>query len=288
MALHLLNVCVDGLLLGGLYSLFALGLSFSVGVIKLVNIAHGDMIVLASFGLFYLTQPLGLPLPLAFAIAASIAFALGYALQRALLQQVMAKGLLPALLVTFGLSVITQNGLLEAFGADTRSIPGGPLQTAAVKLSADFYLGVLPTLTLVAAIAAIFTLDFLIFHTRFGARLRAIADSPETAALIGLPVRHIFALALGLVAVTICVAALFLGLRMNFDPMSGPSRMIVAFESIVLGGLGNLWGILAGAVILGLAQSIGADFDIRLQVLAGHLVFLTVLLIRPQGIFRQA
>jgi len=285
---QILNVALQGVLLGGLYALFALGLSLSVGVIKLVNIAHGDLIVLISFALFYLTQPLGLPLPAAILIVLPLAFGIGYVLQVGLLQRVMTKGLLPPLLVTFGLSVIIQNGLLETFGADTRSIPGGALQTAAIRLSDQIYLGVLPTLTLVVAVACIYSLDLLIYRSRFGARLRAVADSPDTARLIGLPVNRIYATALGLVGITICAAALFLGLRMNFDPLSGPSRLIVAFEVIVLGGIGNLWGILAGAVLLGLAQSIGAEFDIRLQLLSGHLVFLLVLLIRPEGIFKQA
>jgi branched-chain amino acid transport system permease protein len=228
-----------------------------------------------------------MPLPIAILIVLPLAFAVGYLLQAGLLRRVMTKGLLPPLLVTFGLSVIIQNGLLEAFGADTRSIPGGALQTAAIKLSDEIFLGVLPALTLVVAVACIYLLDRVIYRSRFGARLRAVADSPDTARLIGLPVNRIYATALGLVGTTICVAALFLGLRTNFDPLSGPSRLIVAFEVIVLGGIGNLWGILAGAVLLGLAQSIGAEFDIRLQLLSGHLVFLLVLLIRPEGIFKQ-
>jgi branched-chain amino acid transport system permease protein len=199
----------------------------------------------------------------------------------------MGRGLLPPLLVTFGLSVIVQNGLLEFFGADTRSIPTGALQTAAIEIADTFFIGVLPLLTLVVAVVLIFLLDRLIYRSRFGARLRAIADSPDTARLIGLPVNHTYAIALGMVGVTVCIAALFLGMRMNFEPLSGPSRLIIAFEVIVLGGLGNLWGILAGGVVLGLAQSIGAEFDIRMQLLAGHLVFLLVLLVRPQGIFTQ-
>jgi branched-chain amino acid transport system permease protein len=288
MIYQILNVALQGVLLGGLYALFALGLSLSVGVIKLVNIAHGDLIVLISFALFYLTQPLGMPLPIAMLIVLPLAFGGGFVLQAGLLQRVMTKGLLPPLLVTFGLSVIIQNGLLETFGADTRSIPGGSLQTAAIKLSDQIYLGALPLLTLVVAVACIYALDRIIYRSKFGARLRAVADSPDTARLIGLPVNFIYATALGLVGITICTAALFLGLRMNFDPLSGPSRLIVAFEVIVLGGIGNLWGILVGAILLGLAQSIGAEFDIRLQLLSGHLVFLLVLLIRPEGIFKQA
>lgn len=287
MSYVVLNIAIQGVLLGGLYALFALGLSFSAGIVKLVNLAHGDLIILISFMLFALTQLVGMPLLLAFLLMLPVAFGLGYLLQKALLQRVMGKGLLPPLLVTFGLSVIVQNGLLEVFGADTRSIPSGPLQTAAVEIGDQLYVGVLPFLTLITAIALIFLLDRLIYRSHFGARLRAIADSPETARLIGLPVNHTYAIALGMVGVTICIAALFLGLRMNFEPLSGPGRLIVAFEVIVLGGLGNLWGILVGGIILGMAQSIGAEFDIRMQLLAGHLVFLLVLLIRPQGIFTQ-
>ncbi len=287
MALLLLNILVQGVLLGGLYTLFALGLSFSVGVIKLVNIAHGDLIILMSFVLFSLTQLFGMSLLVAFPLMLMVAFGVGYLLQKSLLERVMGKGLLPPLLVTFGISVIIQNGLLEVFGADTRSISTGQLQTATIKVTDQLYVGVIPLMTLAAAIILIFVLDLLIYRSRFGARLRAVADSPETARLIGLPVDHTYAVAFGLVGVTICIAALFLGMRMNFDPLSGPSRLIVAFEVIVLGGLGNLWGILVGATVLGLAQSIGAEFDIRAQLLAGHLVFLLVLLLRPQGIFGQ-
>jgi branched-chain amino acid transport system permease protein len=287
MVLQVLNVFVQGVLLGGLYALFALGLSLSTGIVKLVNIAHGDLIILMSFVLFALTQLLGIPLLVAFLIALPLAFSVGYLLQKGLLQRVMGKGLLPPLLVTFGLSVIVQNGLLELFGADTRSIPTGSLQTTAIEITDTFFIGLLPLLTLLVAVVLIFLLDRLIYRSRFGARLRAIADSPETARLIGLPVNRTYAIALGMVGVTVCIAALFLGMRMNFEPLSGPSRLIIAFEVIVLGGLGNLWGILAGGVVLGLAQSIGAEFDIRMQLLAGHLVFLVVLLVRPQGIFTQ-
>lgn len=282
-----LNVLVQGVLLGGLYALFAIGLALSVGVVRLVNIAHGDLIILASFGLLLLTQGAGLPLWLAFLILLPIMGGVGYALQQGLLRHVTDKGLLPPLLVTFGLSVIIQNGLLETFGADTRSFPGGALQTATWKLSDNVYVGALPALTLVVAVALIFAVDRLIYRSSFGARLRAVSESPATAKLIGLPVNRIHALALALVGATICIAALFMGLRMNFDPLSGPARLIIAFEVIVLGGLGNLWGILAGAVLLGIAQSIGGAVDVRMQVLAGHLVFLLIILLRPQGLFQR-
>lgn len=283
-----LNILIQGVLLGGLYALFAMGLALSVGVIRLVNIAHGDLIVLASFGLFVLTQSVGLPLWLAFAVMLPTMAMLGYALQQGLLRHVTNQGLLPPLLITFGLSVIVQNGLLQGFGADARSLPGGALQTATLHIAEDLYVGVLPAFTLAVAIALIFATDRLIYRSRFGARLRAVSESPATASLIGLPVNRIHATALALVGGTICIAALFLGLRMNFDPFSGPARLIIAFEVIVLGGLGNLWGVLVGGILLGVAQSIGSAIDLRMQLLAGHLVFLLVLLIRPQGLFQRS
>lgn len=283
-----LNIGVQGVLLGGLYALFAIGLALSVGVVRLVNIAHGDLIILASFGLFILTQSMGLPLWLAFAVLVPVMAGVGYVLQQGLLRHVTDKGLLPPLLVTFGLSVIIQNGLLEAFGADTRAFSGGSLQTATWELSDGVFVGALPALTLVVAVALIFAVDRLIYRSAFGARLRAVSESPATASLIGLPVNKVHALALALVGVTVAIAALFLGLRMNFDPLSGPARLIIAFEVIVLGGLGNLWGILAGGILLGVAQSLGGAVDVRLQVLAGHLVFLLIILLRPQGLFHRS
>jgi len=283
----LLNILIQGVLLGGLYALFAIGLALSVGVVRLVNIAHGDLIVLASFGLLWLTQYAGLPLWAAFLALVPVMSGLGYGLQQGLLRRVADKGLLPPLLVTFGISIIIQNGLLEAFGADTRSFASGALQTASWRLTEGVYVGALPLLTLAVAVCLIFAIDRLIYASHFGARLRAVSEGPATASLIGLPVDRVYGLALALVGATISIAALFLGLRMNFDPLSGPARLIVAFEVIVLGGLGNLWGILAGGILLGVAQSVGGAVDAPLQVLAGHLVFLFLILLRPQGLFRK-
>lgn len=288
MSEFILNVLLQGVLLGGLYALFAIGLALSVGVVRLVNIAHGDLIVLASFILFLLTQSAGLPLWLAFAILLPTMAGLGYALQQGLLRHVTDKGMLPPLLVTFGLSVIIQNGLLTGFGADTRAFSGGALQTSTWQIADGVYVGALPALTLLVAVGMIFVIDRVIYRSHFGARLRAVSESPSTAGLVGLKVDRVHALALAIVGATTGVAALFMGLRMNFDPLSGPGRLIIAFEVIVLGGLGNLWGILAGAILLGVAQSVAGAIDVRLQVLVGHLVFLLIILLRPQGLFQRS
>jgi branched-chain amino acid transport system permease protein len=282
------NQVLQGVLLGGLYAMFAMGLSLSVGVLRFVNIAHGDLIVAASFLLLTLTTQLGLPPWLAVIIVIPIAFGAGYLLQRLLFQRVLGKNVLPIILVTFGLSIIIQNGLLGAYGADTRKVSGGGFETATLPLGHGINVGVLPLVIFLSAIAMIAALDRLLYATRLGARIRAVSDDVGTADLVGLPSARIYAIAMGIVGVTIAISAGFMSIWTNFDPTSGPSRLINAFEAVVLGGLGSLWGTLAGGIVLGVAQSLGAEWDAAWQVLAGHLVFLAVFLIRPQGLFPRA
>jgi branched-chain amino acid transport system permease protein len=281
----LANQIIQGVLLGGLYAIFALGLSLSVGVMRFVNIAHGDLIVLVSFLLLTLTTRLGLPVVAATAIVVPIAFAGGYLLQRLLLQRVLGQSVLSIVLVTFGLSVIIQNGLQGIYGADTRLVWGGAIETATIALGGGVNIGVLSLLTFAAAVALVVALDVLLYRSRLGARIRAVSDSVTSANLVGLPSAHIYAVAMGIVGVTVAISAGFMSVWTNFDPTSGPSRLLVAFEAVVLGGLGSLWGTLLGGIIVGVAQSLGAQFDAGWQLLAGHLVFLTIFLLRPQGLF---
>lgn len=279
------NQILQGVLLGGLYAMFAMGLSLSVGVLRFVNIAHGDLIVAASFLLLTLTTQLGLPPLLAVALTIPIAFGIGYCLQRLLFQKALGKNVLPIILVTFGLSIIIQNGLLGAYGADTRKVAGGAFETATLALGDGVNIGVLPLVIFVTAVVMIWALDRLLYATRLGARIRAVSDDVGTADLVGLPSGRIYAIAMGIVGVTIAISAGFMSIWTNFDPTSGPSRLIIAFEAVVLGGLGSLWGTLAGGIVLGVAQSLGAQVDAAWQTLAGHLVFLAVFFVRPQGLF---
>jgi branched-chain amino acid transport system permease protein len=283
-----LNQIVQGVLLGGLYAMFAIGLSLSVGVLRFVNIAHGDLIVGASFLLLTLTTQLGLPVLFAVLIAIPLAFAIGYLLQRLLFQRALGKSVLPIILVTFGLSIIIQNGLLGAYGADTRKVAGGAIETATLSLGGGVNICVLPLAIFLTAVAMIWALDRLLYATRLGARIRAVSDDVRTADLIGLKSAHIYAIAMGVVGVTIAISAGFMSVWTNFDPTSGPSRLITAFEAVVLGGLGSLWGTLAGGIVLGVAQTLGAQVDAAWQVLAGHLVFLALFVIRPQGLFPRS
>ena len=280
------DVLLQGILLGGLYALFALGLSFSMGVMRFVNIAHGDFIVLVSFLLLVLTTALGLNVFVALILVLPVTFAGGFLLQRFLLKRAAGSDVLLPLLITFGLSIIIQNGLLQTFGADSHVLAGaGTLQTASIALTSGIYIGVLPLLTLLTAVALVLGLDRLLNYTRLGSHIRAVADDVAAADLIGLSSGRVYALAMGIVGVTVAIAACFMGLNMNFDPTSGPDRLLIAFEAVVLGGLGSLWGTLAGGIVLGIAQTVGAHFDTAWQLIIGHVVFLVLFLLRPQGLF---
>jgi branched-chain amino acid transport system permease protein len=285
MAAVWINQLLQGIMLGGLYTLFATGLSLSAGVLRFVNIAHGDFIVLACFVLLVLTTSLGLNPVIATLIVLPVAFLFGFGLQRFLLQRVVGENVLLVILVTFGLSIIIENGLLEVFGADTRKVSGGWMETATIPLGHDVNVGLFQVVTFAAAVLVVGTLDLLLYRTGIGAKIRAVSDDVAAANLIGLSSVRIYAIAMGITFVTIAIAAGFMSIWTNFDPSSGPARLLIAFEVIVLGGLGSLWGSLVGGIVLGLAQSIGGQFDITWQMLAGHIVFLIVLALRPQGLF---
>jgi branched-chain amino acid transport system permease protein len=279
------NVVIQGVLVGGLYAMFAAGLALIFGVMRLVNIAHGDLIVLAAYIALVTTDTLGLDPLLSIVIVAPIMGAIGYLLQRGLLNRTLGDDLLPPLLVTFGLSVIIQNGLLALFTADSRRLRAGGIEVASFPLLDGVWIGVLPLLQFVVAVAVIGALQLLFYRTALGRAFRATSDDPAVAQLMGLDNRHVFALAMALSLAVIAVAGVFLAIRTNFDPAIGPARLIFGFEAVIIGGLGSMWGTLAGGIILGVAQAIGAQLDPGWQVLAGHLAFLVILAVRPEGLF---
>ena len=282
-----LDTIVQGILLGGLYTLFAAGLSLVFGIMRLVNLAHGDLIVLAAYLVLTLVGMLGLNPFLAALIAAPLMFALGWGLQRLVLNRVLGPDILPPLLVTFGLSIVVQNGLLMGFTADSQRISAGALETASIDLG-PVTLGIMPLLTFASAIAVILVLNWIFYRTALGRAFRATSDDPVTASLMGIRPKAIFAQATGLALVIVTIAALYLGMRANFDPTIGPARLIYAFEAVIIGGLGSLWGTLAGGIIIGVAQTLGAAVNPEWQILAGHVAFLAVLLVRPRGLFPRA
>lgn len=279
------NAVVQGMLLGGLYALFAAGLSLIFGVMRLVNIAHGDLIVLAAYIALVVVQATGMHALASAIVVVPLMAAIGYAMQRLLFDPIIGKDLLSPLLVTFGISVIIQNGLLAGFTADSRRLAAGVLETASTQLLPGLSLGVLPILMFAVSVILIFGLEVVFYRTSLGRAFRATSDDPETAQLMMLDRRHVFGMAMALSAAVVAIAGIFLAIRTNFDPASGPARLIFGFEAVIIGGLGNLWGTLAGGIVLGVAQTIGAQISPGLQILAGHLVFFLVLALKPRGLF---
>lgn len=279
------NTIVQGILLGGLYAMFAAGLSLIFGVMRLVNLAHGDFIVLAAYFALVVTTALGINPLLSIVIVVPLMALVGYALQRYLLNHTLGEDLLPPLLVTFGLSVIIQNSLLELFTADSQKLRAGPVEIASIHLFEGLSIGILPLIQFGIAVAVIGGLQIIFYRTAMGRAFRATSDDPAVAQLMGLNNRHVFALAMALSLAVVAIAGVLLAIRANFDPSIGPARLIYGFEAVIIGGLGSMWGTLAGGVIIGVAQAIGAKIDPGWQLLAGHIVFLLILAFKPDGLF---
>jgi branched-chain amino acid transport system permease protein len=279
------DTIIEGVLLGGVYALFALGLSLIFGIMRLVNLAHGDLILLAAYLVLSVTTVLGVPLAAASLLIVVVMFAAGFALQRLVLERVLGDDILPPLLVTFGLSIVIQNGLLLGYGADSRRLQAGAFESSSVTLLPGLSIGLAPLAALLTAVAAVALLQLIFYRTSLGRAFRATADSPPIAQLMGINERNVYAIAVGLSVAVSVIAAITFGIRANFDPSIGPARLLYAFEAVIIGGLGSLWGTLAGGIVLGLAQTIGARINPEWQILAGHLTFLAVLMVRPRGLF---
>lgn len=282
-----IDTLIQGILLGGLYALFAAGLSLVFGIMRLVNLAHGDLIVLAAYLILTLVWFTGLSPFLMALVAIPAMFAVGWLLQTHLLNRVLGPDILPPLLVTFGLSVVIQNALLEGYTADSQKLSAGGIETQALSLG-PVTVGVMPLLTLASAVLVIFALNQLFYRTALGRAFRATSDDAVTAQLMGIRPERVFAMATGIALVVATIAALYLGIRANFDPAIGPARLLYAFEAVIIGGLGSLWGTLAGGIVIGVAQTMGAAINPEWQILSGHVAFVIVLLLRPRGLFPRA
>ncbi|MEO6746888.1 MAG: branched-chain amino acid ABC transporter permease [Caldimonas sp.] len=288
----MIEILLQGLLLGGLYALFALGLSLMFGVMRLTNTAQGDFIVLAGFaaiaGLSALAPvlPAGRLAPFVVgALLLPLSFGFGYALQRFVLNGTLGRDPLPSLVVTFGLSIVIQNLLLELFSADPRSIETAGLSTASIALPGGLAVGVLPVAIFAVALGATVGLQWLFGRTALGRSFRAVSDDRETAELMGLDARKVYALATAIAFALIAVAGVLQAMRTTVSPSDGPLLLLFAFEAVIIGGMGSFWGTLAGALLLGVTQQIGFRLDPGWGIWFGHIVFLAVLVVRPQGLF---
>jgi branched-chain amino acid transport system permease protein len=281
-----LETLMAGALLGMLYALFGLGLSLSLGVMRMINIAHGDLIVLAAYFGSVCAAGFGLDPLTSLIVVVPAMFAIGWLLQALLLNRVVGRDAMSPLLLTFGLSIVLQNLLQEIFTADTRSLDAGNLSTQSLAVG-DLSIGLLPVL--IAAVSLIiYTLtSVLIRKTQWGRQARAVATDAETSRLVGIDDRALFALMTGFIFAVIAVAGIFYGIRTPFSPSAGPERLLFAFEAVVLGGLGSIWGTFLGGLIIGLVQVFGAQIHTGLGPFFGHLVFLVVLIARPHGLFSK-
>ncbi|GAA2616407.1 branched-chain amino acid ABC transporter permease [Paractinoplanes durhamensis] len=278
------NAVLQGVFLGGLYALFACGLSLIFGVMRIINLAHGDLAVLGAFLVWSLTTHLGAGPFVALIPALPVMLIVGYLLHRTVLARSLRGGPLTPLLTTFGLAIVVQNALLQAYSPDVRSLGGaaGGIATGSWRLTDQISLSYLGVLILATAVLVLGGLHLLLRRTAFGREMRATAQDPDTAALVGVPASSVYAKATAIAVATATLAGVFLAVRSTFDASSGPTQLIFAFEAVVIGGLGSLWGTLWGGMVLGVAQTIGATIDPQYSILAGHLVFLIVLA-SPRG-----
>jgi len=277
------NAIVQGILLGGFYALFACGLSLVFGVMRIVNLAHGDLGVLAAYVAVLLTGHLELNPFVAALIVIPAMAALGYALQRGVLNLTLDSDLAP-LLATFGLAIIIQNALQQGFSGNSQRLHPGAIETDSIHVTSQISIGWFPLITLITAVVLLVGLQLMLRHTGLGRALRATSDDQRAARLVGIDNKKLYGIAMAISLATVAVAGIFLAIRTSFTPTTGPVRLIFAFEAVIIGGLGSLWGTLLGGIILGVAQSIGAQISPGWDVLAGHLVFLAILLVRPTGL----
>lgn len=280
-----LDAIVQGILLGGRYALFATGLSLGFGIMRLVNIAHGDLIILAAYVALSTVAVTAMHPLVALVVVVPAMGVLGYALQRFLFNRTLGADITPPLLVTFSLSLIVQNALQGWYSADSQRLQTGDLVTASLPITEDFAIGVFPLLTLVLAVVVIGGLQLMFARTALGRAFRAASDDREISQLMGLNNAHVYGLAMALAFVIIGLSGVLLGIGTTFDPALGPTQLIFAFEAVIIGGMGSLWGTLAGGMILGIAQTIGFRLDPGWGLLFGHGAFLAVLAFRPQGLF---
>jgi len=280
-----LNILVQGALIGGFYALFACGLSLMFGVMKVINLAHGDMAVVAAYAAVFLSPKLHIEQLWAFVVIVPLFALIGYVLQRTLLQKAIDRDPFTTLLVTFGLSVIIENLLLEIYSANGQSVNIGILIAKAWQVNSVIYISYVSLVVLAVAVVVLGALQLFLSKTSNGRLIRAVSDDREAAQLCGANYKHVFGVAASIAFATVALAGISFGMMTEFAPTSGGTNLLFAFEAVVIGGIGSLWGTLIGGIALGIAQQFGAHFNPAYQVLAGNVLFLVVLAIRPRGLF---
>ena len=285
------NAIIQGVLTGGLYALFACGLSLMFGVMKVVNLAHGDLAVVAGYVAIGVVTVTHIPVLWSFLIVVPVMAVAGYVLQRTIIQGALDRSVLTTLIVTFGLSVVIENALLQFFTANSRALGTGlPLISGSFTIGTQIQIADLLVVIFAVAVVVLFGLQYFLSRSRYGRLIRASADDQEAVALSGADYRHVFGIAAALAFGTVALGGIAYGMYSQLSPTTGTDTILLfAFAAVVIGGLGSLWGTLLGGVVLGVAQQIGAQINISYELLAGYLVFLAVLVFRPQGLtYRRA
>lgn len=280
-----LNVLVEGALIGGFYALFACGLSLMFGVMKVINLAHGDMAVVAAYMAVFLIPHLHIPEVWSFLVVVPIFGLIGYVVQRTLIQKSIDRDPFTTLLVTFGLSVVIENLLLEKYSANGQVVNIGDAAYKSWHPGSIFYLPYVSLVVLATSVLVLGALQLFLSKSGLGRQIRAVADDREAAQMCGTNYRHMFGIAAGIAFATVALAGIAYGMMTQFTPTSGGINLLYAFEAVVIGGIGSLWGTLIGGISLGVAQQLGAHFNPQYQILAGNILFLVVLAVRPQGMF---
>ena len=279
------NAVIQGLLLGGQYALIACGLSLTFGVMRIVNLAHGDLAVCGAYLGLVLSSALGVPVWATLPLVLPAAFVVGVLLQTLLFGRALRHGELASVLVTFGVSVMIENLLQVAATSDPRGLNGGQLALASFMIGSHITVSWLFMTAFLTACVVLSGLQLLLSRTSWGRKVRATADDLDTARLVGIKVRPVFATVAGIAVATAALAGVFIGTIGTFDPFQGTNSLIFAFEAVVIGGIGSLWGTLVGGMALGVTQVVVGQVNQAYAVLAVHLLFLAVLAVRPSGLF---
>ncbi len=273
----------QGLTLGGLYAMIGAGLALNYGILKVLQLAHGEYITYGAFAAIgAITLFPNLPFPIVLLLAFLACALLGAVLQWLIVERAMAhRNEIVAMLVTFGLAVVLRDSLAEFAGADLRGLSVGSLAQANFTI-AGVTLGVLPLVSLGIAMTSFLLLAILIFRTRLGREIRAVSDMPDIAALVGARVKRTHIIVAALSAGLAAIAGVLLAMRSSISPYSGLDSLLIAFEVVVLGGLGSIRGVLLAGLLLGMTQVISTWADNSAGLFYVHLVFFAALLIRAK------
>ncbi len=275
---------VMGILLGGLYTVIALGLSLVFGVMRLINVAHGDLVIFGSYFAYLIVTLLGIDPVLSLVLGIPLLFLLGYAIQRFLMARAFKQSMEAPLIIAFGISLVLENVYQIIFSPMSRGLSTSYSMKSFVV--SGVYIPVVYVLNFVVALLIMAALHTFLKRTYLGQAIIAASQDGMAAQLMGVNTPRIFAFTFGIAGATAAVAGVFLGLTFPFTPTSGISFLIVAFGVVILGGLGSIFGTFLGGMILGLAQTLGAHFiGSAAQMLILDVMVLVILAVRPQGLF---